>query len=269
MSGAKGVQTLINTCNAIQKRTEIDINCSLHFHIGNVLLSREYVVALYVLSYKIQNELFEMFPFYKTDPRGVKQKNYCQKLKKMQIHLCKDCSKEGFDSFINETFIRIFTFLSDGHPPSEDVNVKVHQHPIRYKWERKHSRYVWSNLQNMLFSERFTWENRLHTPTLNPVKAVNWLYMSVAIVKYAENNIRKILCESDKISLEEVLNYFKDHYPSSKDAAFISEYLNAYYSSRRREFNLDLEKEKPDFISQWDIDEDQRYNFELNGKKLF
>lgn len=140
MEGAKGVQNIINLCYELQKTVSIDINCSLHYHFGNIPLNREFIVALYVLSYKIQNDIFQMFPFYKTDPRGVKQKNYCQKLKKMAIHPCKDCTKEAYDEFIKDGFLKIFTFLSDGHPPSDDVNVKIHQHPIQLKWMRTKSR---------------------------------------------------------------------------------------------------------------------------------
>lgn len=119
----------------------------------------------------------------------------------------------------------------------------------------------------MLFSTRGTFENRLHGPSLNPTKAINWLYMTAAILKYCENNIRKILCDSEKITFEEVLNFYKEHHPESKDAAFLSDYLVAYYKDRCALFAADLEKK--DIVSNWDIIDDQKYDFVLDGRKLF
>lgn len=140
MSGAKGLQNITDVATLVTERCEVDINCSLHYHFGNIPKDRLYLIALYTLAYKIQDEVFEMFPYYKTDPRGIKKKNYCQKLKQMSIYPLKDSSKEGYEQYVEEIYVRIFTFLSDGHPPSEFANKKLHKHPIRNKWER-HSRY--------------------------------------------------------------------------------------------------------------------------------
>lgn len=139
MEGARGLYNIKQVGIELSKRCNIDIGCSLHYHFGNVPTSRLYMVAIYTLAYKIQDEVFKMFPYYKTDPRGVKRKNYCQKLKKMGIHNLKDTSKEGFEEYINNVYDKLFLFLSDGHPPGADNNRKRQAHPIRDKWQR-HSR---------------------------------------------------------------------------------------------------------------------------------
>lgn len=258
MTGPKGVQTVVNLCKDLTERTNIDMGCSLHYHFGNIPLDRLHLITLYVLGYKIQDDIFKMFPYYKTDHRGVKKKNYCQKLKKMQIHPLKDFSKEGYDAYIEEVYVRIFTFLSDGHPPAADNNRRLLQHPIAQKFNRP-SRYYWLNLQNMIFSERGTAEFRLHTATTNSVKSSVWLFMCAAICKYAEANVEKILSEPGNISLVEVLNYYRDHFPKDENATFLSEYLNAYYTSRCEVFAKDLKKE--DKISEHDIKNDKKFSF--------
>lgn len=266
MAGAKGVQNICDVADITSKRCELDINCSLHYHFGNIPKERLFLIALYVLAYKIQDEVFKMFPYYKTDHRGVKKKNYCQKLKKMQIHPLKDFSKEGYESFVEEVYVRIFTFLSDGHLPGEYANRKNQRHPIHNKWDRK-SRYYWLNLQNMIFSERETAEFRLHTATTNKVKMTAWLFICNAILKFAENNIERILGEDGKIPFSEVLGYYGEHFPKNKEAKFLSAYLQAYYDARCKQFAKDLEKE--DKISEHDIKNDKKFTFAYDGVTLF
>lgn len=265
MAGPKCVQNLAEVATLITKRCNIDINCSLHYHFGNLPKEREFIVSLYILGYKIQDELFKMFPYFKTDHRGFKKKNYCQKLKKMDIHPCLDLSKDGYNSYINEIYLRIFTFLGDGHVPGEHVNRKRLQHPIQHKWDRK-SRYYWLNLQNMIFSDRETAEFRLHTATANKVKMIAWLFICNAIVKYAEKHLREIITCEDKISLVNILKYYVDENPHSKYAKFLSEYLIAYYKSRCEVFELDVQK--GDKLSEHDIRNDKTFDFTYKGQSL-
>ncbi len=266
MSGPKGIQNLVNISKELVGRTNIDMGCSLHYHIGNISLDRLHLITLYLLGYKVQDDVFKMFPYYKTDHRGVKKKNYCQKLKKMSIHPLKDFSKEGYAQYIEEVYVRIYTFLSDGHPPDNGNNRRLLQHPIAQKFNRP-SRYYWLNLQNMIFSERGTAEFRLHTATTNSVKMTAWLFMCVAMVKYAEANVQTILSEAGKVDFVDVLNYYRDHFPGDKNAAFLSEYLIAYYKSRCAVFAKDVEKD--DKLSAHDLDGDKKFTFSHEGVTLF
>lgn len=265
MSGAKGVQNIADIADHISARCNIDINCSLHYHFGNLPKEREYLVALYILGYKIQDDLFKMFPYFKTDHRGFKKKNYCQKLKKMNIHPCLDLSKEGYDSYINEIYRRIFIFLGDGHVPGENVNRKRQQHPIHHKWDR-HSRYYWLNLQNMIFSDRETAEFRMHTATSNKVKMIAWLFICNAIVKYAEKHIRDIITCEGNISLINVLKHYATEHPTSKAAKYLTEYLIAYYNSRCAVFAADFQK--GDKLSEHDITNDKTFDFTYKEQRL-
>lgn len=265
MAGAKGVQNIVTVAESITDRCNIDINCSLHYHFGNTPKEREYIVSLYILAYKIQDDIFKMFPYFKTDHRGFKKKNYCQKLKKMSIYPCKDFSKEGYNTYIDEVYIKIFTFLSDGHLPGDKANRKRQQHPIVHKWDRK-SRYYWLNLQNMIFSERETAEFRLHTATTNKTKMVAWLFICNAIVKYAEKHMREILEGEGKISFTQVLNYYVDEFPRSSTARMLSKYLIGYYENRCNTFARDLEN--GDKLSEHDIKDDKTFNFALDGVTL-
>lgn len=95
LSGAKGLQTLVNLSEELQERGEIGIDCSHHIHFGNIGTDKLSIISLYRLCRNIQNELLPMFPYYKVDPSGIKQKNYTKKLLKLNINSLKDPSKES------------------------------------------------------------------------------------------------------------------------------------------------------------------------------
>lgn len=262
LEGAKGIQNLYNLSNVLKERCDININCSLHIHTGNIPLTRMYIVALYMLGLKIQDELFLMFPGFKVDPRNIKKKNYCQKLKNLSIHYLQENTKANFKSFVDDAYYKIFTFLSDGVPPDENNNSRVKKHPIKEKWNRP-SRYYWLNLQNMIFSERGTAEHRMHTGTLNSTKILNWLFICNAIIRYAEKNIEKIITSPKNISLKEVLDFYKTEYPTNQSAVLLSDYLNAYYNYRKKVFEKDIAN--GDKISEHEMHRDKEYSFEYKG----
>ena len=266
LEGAKGLQTIKDSCQELTKKCEIDINCSLHVHIGNIPTDRSFMVALYMLFYKIQDDLFSMFPYYKTDPKGIKQKNYCQKLKKLSMHPIKDKSKEGYKDYINTCYNKLFMLLSEGYAADKQFNKKNALHPITLKYERKHSRYFGLNMQNMIFSPRRTAEFRIASATTNVTKTTNWLFINAAIIQYAEANVKKIIT-CDKISLEEVLNIYKEQ-NNNAHAALLSDYLVAYFKSQQAIFKKDLLN--GDVLSSHDITKDKVFTFEFgNVKSLF
>jgi hypothetical protein len=266
MHGAKGIQTICNTMDVLKKYTDIDINCSLHYHFGNINIDRCAIVTLYILAYKIQDEVFQMFPYYKTDYRGIKKHDYCAKYKKMEIHPLVDDSREGFESYINNLYRRIYVFFADGHEPDMNNNRRLSKHPVAHKWNQ-HGRRSWLNLCNMLFSERKTAEFRIATPTTNKIKAIAWFYMCVAIIRYAETHVKEILTQEKSISFEDVLNYYKNHFKDNKDAEFLSEYLIAYFKNQKERFAKDYEK--GDYVSDWTISQDKTFKFSYKGISLF
>lgn len=140
MKGAKGVQNLVELSKYLKDRGDIDTNCSFHVHIGNLpSTTKMYLASVYSLCRQIQDEVFQMFPYYKTDPTGVKRKNYNQKLTRLGTHALQDESKEGYTSYVDDFYERIFRMLTEGAEdriPGYQYNRKTRQHPIRQKWNR-------------------------------------------------------------------------------------------------------------------------------------
>lgn len=261
LSGVKGLQTISNLSKELSKRTALSLNCSLHIHLGNLPTTRMYLVSLFRLCTKIQNEMFQMFPFYKTNPQGVKKKNYNKKLPILDImRVPENISKEEFSEYIDDCYKSIFSWLSEGYIPDHNVNRKNKRHPVQQKWNRS-SRYYWVNFMNTIFSERNTVEFRLHTPTTNQQKMVNWLFICNAIVRYANTHSHKILLTNDPITISDVLDHYSDNYGSRGN--FLSQYLKAYVEERKNVFYEDFLK--GDYVSTWDMNCDKDYVFNYNG----
>lgn len=258
MRGAKGLMNLKRIGEILSERTLIDIKCAFHIHLGTLPTDRLFIVALYALAMAIQDEIFKMFPYYKTEPQGIKKRNYNQKLKKIGIRrISPKTTKQEFTEYVDDAYYRIFTWLNDGTPPDNNFNRVNHHHRQTAKWNRK-ERYFWINFMNMFFSERKTIEFRLHQPTRNSQKMINWLFICNAIVKYAETNAKKILMGESSITLEEVVNWYKEEI-GNKEACFLSEYLNAYINDRKTYFLRDYKNN--DYLSLDEMNTDCNYSF--------
>lgn len=261
LKGPKGLQTVHNIGVELSKRTVIDLKCSLHTHLGNLPKTRSYLVALFRLGFKIQNELFLMFPYYKANPEGIKHKNYNQKLPTLNIGMLPpDADSRAFNEYVERAYLRIFQWLGDGAHPEGCYDGKVYVHPQQQKWNRA-KRYYWLNLMNMIFSERGTAEFRLHTPTTNSHKMVAWLFICNAVVRYAAQYEKQIFQRKGTIPLEEVLGYYANNY--GDEGRFLSEYLTAYVEERKEAFFKDYEK--GDKVSKWEMDGDKKYTFTYKG----
>lgn len=262
MSGARGLLNLKYLSQELCKRTKTDYECSLHFHLGNLPKDRLFIVALYALAIRIQNEVFTMFPRYKTDWKDVKRQDYNQKLRKLGTGLLKPgMKKEEYQQYIDEAYYRIFTWLNDGVPPDDNFNRVNNHHQQNQKWNRK-QRYFWINFMNMFFSKRRTIEFRLHHNTLNGQKMINWLFICNAICQYAAQNADEILSSATPIELNTVLDYYANTFKSSH-AKFLSEYLKAYVKDRKEYFQKDWKN--GDLISKKETEEDKTYEFKFEG----
>lgn len=247
-SGAKGLQAIKNVCQEIQKSNKIDIHCSLHIHIGSIRTDRTYLVAMYKLAILLQREIFTMFPFYKTDEVKLagKQKNYCKPLRNYFDRFTSS-TKEEFDTYIDNCYKNIFMFLLDGKsPPNQYINRTNMSHPESNKWNRN-ARYYWVNFMNMFFSNRKTIEFRIHTPTMNHVKIINWLFIVNAICLYASRHTDEIL-KGTKVTMAKVLEVYQDE-------AFVK-YLKEYVISRKKLFKD--AKDAGDYICPFEIQNDSQ-----------
>lgn len=92
---------------------------------------------------------------------------------------------------------------------------------------------------------------------------INWLFICNAILRYAEKNMLEIFKNPSKISIIDVLNYYKDNFKRNSIAEFLSEYLIAYYKDKCAIFAKDYAK--GDVLSMHDINEDKNYTFSYKG----
>jgi hypothetical protein len=260
--GAKGIQSLKDLCDSLYQRGEISIACALHTHIGGTRTDKLFLAAIYQLCRKIQNELFTMFPYYKTDHKGVKRKNYNQKLEGLSIYPLVKTDKESFEAYLVDTYAKVFDFLAEGRMTLDQFNKRTREHPIPRKWERS-NRYYWANFMNMFFGNRHTCEFRLHQPTTNHHKVINWLFICAAIVKYADRYATEIITSKSDISVKDVLNIYRTLNQGDKNADFLSDYLYAYFLERQKEFQKDFKK--GDKVSEWDMEQDKDYKFMYKG----
>ncbi len=264
LSGAKGLQTLVNLANDLRYRTEIGLECSFHIHFGNLATDKLSIIALYRLARIVQNELFTMFPYYKTDHNGVKQKNYTKKLLKLNINALKDTSKEAYELYLADSWRKLFDFYAEGRITLEQFDKRTREHPIHRKWEMR-NRYHYFNFLNLFFGHRHTAEMRLSSGTTNPHKMINWMFICLAIIKYSQKYSMEIITSDRTISLKEILNIYPVLFPLDKKAMSISKYLYEYFTQRKDRCKKDMEK--GDKLSMWDIEEDRDYEFEYDGVK--
>lgn len=262
LRGAKGLQTSQNLFMELNKRCTTDHSCSLHFHIGSVRSDREFIVALYKIYCDLQKDLHKMLPYYKTDPRGVKRedKNYCQFSDKALVMRVLNTSYP-YKEKVNMASNAIQTFLLEGTSPSRDFNRKNMRHPnggSKWLW---HSRYFSQNLLNMFTSNRKTVEYRPHHSVLSHTKAINWLFICIAIVRYTEVNSSRIILDRGVYKLSDVIDYYKTTF-KTQFAENVSNYLNAYVKSRQEFFGMKTAEGDKVVASDY---QEKEYTFEAAG----
>lgn len=120
----------------------------------------------------------------------------------------------------------------------------------------------------MIFSQRNTVEFRIHSPTTNGQRMVNWLFICNAILRYAQHNAKHIITTDKPITLADVLNYYTTYFPENPNSKFLVDYLNAYIDERKKAFEKDYKN--GDVISKWEMTGDKDYVFTYKGvSKLF
>lgn len=217
LSGEKGVHTMVDIADLIQKYTTIGKQCSLHLHIGGYTPSKAFVVAMHRVMLRIQDELYSMFPsnYQFTSENGFKQKDYCAPIK--NIRLLKG-------NTVDQNFEALYNFYSGGNGHFEGFGIR--NHPLdrenRQKWNIS-QRYFITNCIPMIWGGSGTYEFRLHTITQNPHKMLNWLFICNAVMAYVEKHKDEIANFSDlrTVNLDSI---FSDVY-SSELATILSGYV--------------------------------------------
>lgn len=229
-------------CKKLNNDCKFDNSCSLHLHIGNFNATLINCVALWVLIRKIQNEMFEMFPAYKKNPTLIgKSKNYCAELPDIGIESVLKKNKSVSLMFkIKPLYASLFKFLSGGQELSDSFNRQTLRHPQSRKWNIN-TRYYIVNLVSLIFSRNKTVEFRVHTPTFNSDKIMNWTYICSAILSYVEQNASRIISNLDaKYSMSEIVNSSYSNQMSNKLISYIEYrkylYKKAFETNREMDY---------------------------------
>lgn len=243
LNGEKGLQCAINSLKELKKRTRYNETCALHLHIGNVPRTKEFILALFKVSCAVQEEMFSMFPLYKKYNFGVKNKNYSKPYNIFNFFSKLDSNID--EQNIDRNFNVLYRYLSMGESFGNKYNSleNVKNHPAdpenRAKWHVK-TRYHWLNLTPLIFGNKQTVEFRIHTPTFDVNKIVNFLFINSLIVNYVINNTKTILSGKDPLFASEsnFLNYIfnieikYNKFLTSEDKSYLLDELNHYIYSR-------------------------------------
>ena len=236
LKGKDGLQTVIDSVEQLRKRTRFNKDCSLHVHIGNIPRSEEFFIGLYKVLFRIQEEMYDMFPFHKLKNLGVKKKPYTKPLPlstmlKLDTKISSKTTKENFEI--------IYRFLSMGQSYANFGNHidNITNHPSdpngTSKWNIR-TRYHWVNLIPLLFGNKQTVEFRIHTPTYDTNKVINYLFICALIINFTKKNLNTILKNPSvvaELTLHDILLSMID-----KEGQVLASELSGYIDSRK-EFN--------------------------------
>lgn len=243
----KGIANLSQALLSFQNTCKVDDKCSLHVHVGNILERMEddsqklFLIALYMLYYHIQKEVWSILPNYKKTFRFLANKegnkDHCQDLHSLglfdnRIFETNELNKSELD----KNFSTLFRFVNDNVPQTSGSNWKnrKYQNAGTPKWNIR-SRYFALNLFNAFFSNSKTVEFRAHSGTVNKDKTIYWILICLAIVKFAEDNIERIIKHKDKFNLTDILEVYYENKPlytelcqyiDNRKQYFIDCYLN-------------------------------------------
>ena len=221
LSGGEGLYTLKNAFDILQRYTTISKMCSLHLHIGGYKRSKEFVLSTYSTIKALENEIYSLFPAFYEDTSNFKQKNYCGHLP--NFNLVEDTNK-SFDTF--------YTYMSCGLPFEDWGGNHPNDANNNHKWDIN-TRYFITNFVPFMWGNRGTIEFRVHPPTLNPVKAISWLFIANAILRFAnlhKNNWYKIY--KSKLSLSDIF----DTVYNPELTTYLNNYIS-YLKERRKVYD--------------------------------
>lgn len=258
LRGEIGIETIRHATQNLSKYCEIGNKCSMHLHIGGAPIEKEFLIAFYILAYRLQDEFFEMFPLYKTDAVNIigSDKNYCKKLPAIGLvsknNIYQTNSNAEFRKNLKVYFDKLFSFLADNRISGEssEFNLDTKKHPSdprgTQKWQIG-ARYYYINMVPTIFQNSGTIEFRLHTPTTNFCKTMNWLLICLAMIKYARIHKRTIINTGAKgVTLDKVVEGYSNVFGQiNYDWSYANDlvkYLKYYIKERKAQFKISSEK---------------------------
>lgn len=201
LKGEIGLQSLIDSVEELKSKTLYDKSCALHYHIGGIPRTPEFLLAFYKVSSFFQDEMFSMFPLYKKYNFGVKRKNYSKPFPFNKINSLMDASIDIKNKDqVNNNFNVLFKYLSEGYDFRDygnDLN-NVLEHPRdpngNQKWQIN-TRYYANNVIPIIFGNKQTIEFRIHTPTYDIGKIINFLFFNIYLIDFTITNLQTILLD--------------------------------------------------------------------------
>jgi len=253
LQGKLGIQALIDSVKELKKRTEYDESCSLHLHIGNIPRTKEFILAFYKFYSIFSEEIFSMFPLYKTENYNVKKKNYCKPYDFIKLNSLMD-NKITDEKSLNENFSILFDYLaevtrfSDYNNDLKNVDLHPRDSNDNAKWNIT-KRYHVVNFIPIIFGNKKTIEFRIHTPTYDLHKIINFILINSMLINYVKENQSSILADYKKTvysfkNLETFMSiYFKDvKYDNCPQRDNIIDNLYEYTRNRKQYIYNDISK---------------------------
>ena len=224
LQGERGIQAIKSQCTLLNQFCSCSYNESMHVHIGGYPRTKKYIAALFRLGQLIEKEVYSIFPYYYPNTSKFKKKSYCGPLPKVGLTNTTGTS----------IFSELFYWLTNGLRCGTGLPTGLHPMDLHndHKWEIS-PRYVWLNTIPLIWGGRETIEFRCHTPTLDHHKVINWLFITIAILKYAKKHATELVTNSldqlSKVKLDTIIN---EAYPSH-----ISNILCKYMDTRKNHFD--------------------------------
>lgn len=253
LSGKTGFEAINMHSELLNKYCVNHYLNSLHVHIGNIPLTKEYIYSLYLVGQAIEDEVYEMFPQAMKKTSTFKKRDYCSPLTKLQF---KTNDVEG-------NFNHLYQYLAmDANSKFEGYQAK---HPrdrdLRSKWNIE-TRYTWMNFVPLLFGNNKTCEFRIHTSTFNDDKIINWIFLISAICEFANRNQERIseLDKMERITLNDIIY---EIYGDKNDP--LSSFLSAYVEYRKK--LMESHSISGDTVGSMDVkyDDIEAFDFPINS----
>ena len=190
LHGNRGVNMIEKICKEINSNNGlVDKKCGVHIHIGNTVFNRRFSIMLAKLCYNIQDDVYKMLP------TSRKSNSFCKPLPKYTNEIDLHNYKEKLGELLM------------GQEINDTYNKKKSHPGGHYNSQR----YSWVNMTNYSCSTGTnTVEFRPHGATTDFNKIYNWLLICMSIVKFAENQQRRIWTSGmskNKLTLHEVIKY--------------------------------------------------------------
>jgi len=242
LKGAQGLFTTKLVFDLVDKYTDIGIDCSLHIHMSGYEKTKEFIMSLYKLGLQVENEIYSLFPKYYKDTSQFKKKgkSYCGPLPRFEL-----------SGELDEDFNKYYNWLSMGESFKEFSNANHPSDPsAQHKWDIG-SRYIWMNLVPFIWGKKQTIEFRVHPPTTNVIKAINWIFICHANLRYANLTKRLWNHERGHLTLQQIFqrvydptlakylsSYIKTLKENRKIADSINDYAGITWCENDRAFNF-------------------------------